>query len=109
IEEYRGLGNKMSQIIEKAETEFREARGIFNLPEITENEIEEGLQVMKEAIEVFDFDVAMAVMESFAAHKLPTGFKSVYEKLKVLMAEVAREGITKVIDDYLLKSERESE
>ncbi len=109
IEEYRGLGSKMSQIIEKAETEFREARGIFNLPEITENEIEEGLQVMKEAIEVFDFDVAMAVMESFAAHKLPTGFKSVYEKLKVLMAEVAREEITKVIDDYLLKSERESE
>ncbi len=103
LEEYRGFAPVMSQIIEKAEKEFREARGIFNLPEMSNEELEESLKVMKESIEVFDFDVAMAVMDSFLAHKLPADFKPVHEKLKVMVAEVSRDEIIATIDDYLLK------
>ncbi len=107
LEEYRGFEPVMTTIIDKAEKEFRAAQGIFNLPEMGKEEIEENLKVMKESIEVFDFDVAMAVMDSFLAHKLPPEFKPVHEKLKVMIAEVSRDDIIATIDDYLLKQKED--
>jgi signal transduction histidine kinase/CheY-like chemotaxis protein/HPt (histidine-containing phosphotransfer) domain-containing protein len=101
LTEYRGLGEKMTAILESAEERFRKLRGIEEKPFMQEAEVADGLRVISEAVEVFDYDVAKAVMDSFAEHELPESFGPTYKKLKVGMAEVARESILNIVSEYL--------
>ena len=107
--EYRELGGKMVDVIKNAEERFREMKGIGEKPAMNPKEVIEGLKIIKESTEVFDYDVAAAVMDNFAEHSLPEGFTETYEKLKVNMAEVAREDIIKTVEDYLLKVTEDTE
>ncbi len=70
---------------------------------ISEDELTDDLKTIYEAMEEFEFDDAEHVMESLDKHELPDTFKPVYNKLKVLMAEVKRDEILEVIESYLTR------
>lgn len=103
LSEYRELGGKMVEMINRADERFREMRGIEEKPLMNPKEVIEGIKIIKESTEVFDYDVAAAVMDNFHEHTLPEDFAETYEKLKVQMAEVAREDILKTVEEYLSK------
>lgn len=103
LSEYRELGGKMVEMINRADERFREMKGIEEKPLMNQKEVIEGIKIIKESTEVFDYDVAAAVMDNFHEHTLPEDFAETYEKLKVQMAEVAREDILKTVEEYLSK------
>ena len=49
------------------------------------------------AAETFDFDMAQSVMEQLENYRLPDSFAEKYKKLRVLMAEVARDEIIELL------------
>jgi len=91
LSDYRGLAEKMKDIFASKE----------ELPLIDEASLMDAVQCLSEVVEAFDFDSADSIMERLSAYSFPDSFKDTYEKLKVLMAEVARDDIINLLKEHI--------
>ena len=64
---------------------------------ITPEEIQDAKDTMREAMEVFDLDLAVSVMKQLEEYQLPDDFAEVYEQCKILLSEVARDEMIELL------------
>lgn len=89
IQDYRALKPKMQEALTVEKPK--------ELLPITKEELDEAVLAIREAMEAFDFDLAQSVMNKLAECDLPEDFRNTYGRLKVLMAEVARDDIIELL------------
>lgn len=71
-----------------------------SLPLADAGMISEAVEVMKQGIDEFDFDMTESVMNQLKGYRLPEPFKTAYAKLKVCMAEVDYEGMMEILEEF---------
>jgi len=86
---YREVVEDLSMIIETKK----------DLIAIDEDGLKDAFLTIREMAEGFDFDGIDSVMEELKKYEIPDNFKEKYQKLKTLVAEVARDDILLLIDD----------
>lgn len=67
-------------------------------PMISEEEFYKCLLEIKEAVSVFDFDTADLYIDDFKKKTLPDKVKDIFERVKILLADVDRDGIIEYIN-----------
>ncbi len=67
------------------------------LPVIEEKDLRDALSALSELVSAFDFDSADSVMQMLENYQMPASFLQLYQKLKALMAEVARDEIIELL------------
>lgn len=107
-----GKENNLSEIKKKHQTlmdmyrlVLSELSPIFetnsDLPVIDEDSLKDALMAIREMVEAFDFDSADSVMEQLKTVSIPEKYIKYYTKLKSLMAEVARDDIIILLDEFM--------
>ena len=94
IAQYRDLLIELDEVYDTGE----EDEG--KLP-MSESELRQNLSDMRELLDAFDFDTAKDLYESLGDYKLPDHFKEYGKKIRGKIAEVDRDGIMALIDEYL--------
>ncbi|SFC19495.1 response regulator [Butyrivibrio sp. YAB3001] len=89
LELYRQYKENLAPINEDEEKE--------NLPLIAVDELESAFSGMKELIEAYDFDSAEGIFEMLKSYKIPEQFKEKYDKVRLLIAAVDREGLLEIL------------
>ena len=120
--EMAGKGNDLDTIIENTDELIREYRrigleitGIFdagseadeNKVEISAKKLKRSLVEMRETLEAFDQDSAKFILDSLDEFKMPDRFKDTYKKIQVRMAEIDRDGVMSLIDDFLKEGDKQ--
>lgn len=90
LQMYRDLGSELEGALCDRENEKQK-------PFIGEAQLKEAMVTLLEGMETFDFDMAQSVMEQLENYRLPDSFAEKYKKLRVLMAEVARDEIIELL------------
>lgn len=68
------------------------------LPEISEEELEEYKDGIRELVEAFDFDSAdAAIKELYDSYSIPDSSKELLEKVRVMLSAVNRDGILNIL------------
>jgi hypothetical protein len=67
------------------------------LPQVEEKTLQDALSALKEFVAAFDFDSADSVMQMLGSYCIPENYLQLYQKLKSLMAEVARDEIIELL------------
>lgn len=70
-------------------------------PPITEDKLREALVIIRNAATEFDLDTADIMMKQLSHYSIPENAQEMYGELKRLMAEVERDLIIELIDNYL--------
>ncbi len=70
-----------------------------SLPVISKKYLSDALGCLCEVVTAFDFDTAQSIMEELSSYKLPDDFANTFEQLKVLIAEVDRDEIIKLLGE----------
>lgn len=86
---YRELKPKLACVFEKQDETKKKM--------ITPEEIQDAKDTMREAMEVFDLDLAVSVMKQLEEYQLPDDFAEVYEQCKILLSEVARDEMIELL------------
>lgn len=94
IEHYKELAAAIGTYIDEKEN-------AHDRPVIECESLREALQTIYEFVEVFDFDSAESIMEMLEAYAIPEKIQEAVQKLKVLMADVARADIMRHITAML--------
>lgn len=89
LSQYRTLVTELEFVAESNE----------DLPVIDEDSLKDAISTIREMADGFDFDSVDMVMEELKKYKMPDDFKENYQKLKNLVAEVARDDILILIDN----------
>lgn len=89
LNQYRQLVAQLEQVIDSGE----------DLPIIDESSLRDALASIREMADGFDFDSVDMVMQELKKYRMPDNFKENYQKLKNLVAEVARDDILLLIDN----------
>lgn len=89
LNQYRSLVESLETLIDTGD----------DLPTIDEQSLKDALSTIREMADGFDFDSVDMVMEELKKYKMPDDFKENYQKLKNLVAEVARDDILLLIDN----------
>lgn len=67
--------------------------------EIGEDSLREAFQTLHELVEGFDFDSADMVMKQLENYRIPEKYQQIVAQLKILMTEVARDDIMKLLEE----------
>lgn len=95
---YRAYAVQLRDIFEPKEKEAAK-------PLIADQMLCEALEALRELVEGFDYDSADAIMDTLMKYRMPDYFKEIYQELKSLMAEVARDDIIREINAFLSREE----
>ena len=87
LSQYRSYKEKLSCAMEKDN----------NLPEISEDELNEAFGAVKELVEAYDFNTADSVMKSLEQYAIPEKFEEKYSTLIRLMSAVDRDAILNLL------------
>ena len=68
-------------------------------PLISEEALKDAIKTIYTCEEKFDTEMAEAVFDQLSNYRMPDDFKPVYQKLKSLLAEVARDDIILLLKD----------
>ena len=90
VSQYRGYRSRLEPLFTEEDTEER--------PVIEDKAWKEALSALSEFVEAFDFDSADSVMQMLNHYRIPVQNRKVYERLKSLLAEVARDDIMELIN-----------
>ena len=86
---YRSYEEKLSPLFPAEEKK--------DLPEISEEELEEAYAGLREFVDAFDFDSADRIMEMLAGYEIPYSQKDKYDKIGKCMAAVDRDGLLELL------------
>lgn len=70
-----------------------------NLPKIDDDSLNDAITSLQEMAEAFDFDGIDAIMAELKKYSMPDHFREKYQKLKTLVAEVARDDILTLLQN----------
>ncbi|MBO4377198.1 MAG: response regulator [Lachnospiraceae bacterium] len=90
---YRGIKAPLADVIGKAEDTDK--------PLIEPDALKDAIRTIYTCEEKFDTEMAEAVFKQLSNYSLPDDFKPVYQKLKSLLADVARDDIIVLLKDLL--------
>ena len=68
------------------------------LPEMSIEELKEAYRGIRECLEAFDFDTADFIRESIEKHEIPAEEKERFEKLRVRLIQVDRDGALQILN-----------
>ena len=91
LQMYRNLGSELEDVLCDREKEEQK-------PLIGEAQLKEAVATLLEGMETFDFDMAQSVMDQLENYRLPDAFAEKYKKLRILMAEVARDDMIELLN-----------
>lgn len=89
LEIYRSYKDKLSAAEGEADDE--------NLPEISEEELENAFLDIKELVDAYDYDTADGIMDMLKDYRIPDSYKDKYNRVKELMVLVDRDGLLKIL------------
>ncbi|MCR4999945.1 MAG: response regulator [Lachnospiraceae bacterium] len=82
LRQYRSIGSILANLFRREEDD---------LPEISEAELNQAWEDLKELLEVYDYNNADRIMEMLKGYRLPESQKEKFDKVRELMAAVDRE------------------
>ncbi|SDA71361.1 Signal transduction histidine kinase [Lachnospiraceae bacterium G11] len=88
---YRGIKEPLAELFEGDDNPEK--------PLISEEALKDAIKTIYTCEEKFDTEMAEAVFDQLSNYRMPDDFKPVYQKLKSLLAEVARDDIILLLKD----------
>lgn len=62
--------------------------------------LNEMIEVMKQGVEDFDYDLVQSIVNSMSGYRIPEDFIEPYKKLKIALADVDFDGMSEVLELY---------
>ncbi len=94
IADYRSLLQELDSVY--GDTSEEDSRELIDTDTLRGN-----LRDLRELVEAFDMDTAAMLLDSLEEYRMPDDFAESYKKIKAYMAEVERDSILSLLDNYL--------